>query len=105
MVEPVFEGTIPSESPFWMSDGFADADGEREWVDGETGREPLRDGGLLVGCDTGFSEVLTGARLDGEGSVALLVFEGDLMGVTRVMSRRGGSEDSRKRHPLHEQQY
>lgn len=88
-----------------MSGGFADTDGEREWVDGEPGREPLRDGSLLVGCDTGLSKVLTGARVDGEGSVALLVFEGDLVGVTRVISRRGGSEDSRKRHPLHGQQY
>lgn len=71
---------------------------------GESGRETACAEPLLTGWEAGLSEVLTGFRLMVVESVAVLVVEEDLVDVTRVMSRRDGRDDSRKRYPLHGQQ-
>lgn len=65
-------------------------------MEGDSGREELCDEILLTFCEVGLSEGFDARRLLGVDSVAFLMVGEDLAGVFRLMSRRGGRDDSRK---------
>lgn len=73
-------------------------------VAGEVGRETVSETVLLMSCDAGLGEIVVVALSLDAGSVTLLVEGADFVGVGLLISRRGGRDDSRKRHPLHDEQ-